>query len=502
MQSFSKQLLKGSAYILIATIVIRILNLFRGIIIARLFVYLNGDVGGPSYLGVVTILRELTLFIAPLLALSLPLAVAKFISEYNVKDQQMVEKVIQTSFITMTIFSIIGGVAYFVMADFLAYQVFDEPMLSWMMKLHAIFLFVNLTTMLLYEILRGFQEIKYIALLQIAVAVIEFPTIIGFTYFFNVSGFVVGSVLALFMNFIITMILVYKLLIQKSLFRNLEFDKEVFYKLINYSFPILLIIIILKPAYLIGIGILNSAHGSIAVGYYRIGWAIYNAAFFIPATIVIPLMPMISEMQSRKGDYQGKMAKLIRILIFITLPLFIFGAFAARYVIPFIYGDAYFEAHTITFFFLIASSLVGIVALVETELIGLGKTKQMLFVTASNVAIFIGLSYILIPPMGTMGFGIAFLISEFNAVALYLGYTYQSNDLNFEPLRIPLTLSIAFTLLSLFIFFQMSGIYLILSFGLLLGILVIIELGQINDDDKKILRDVKAIIKRRLGKNN
>jgi len=502
MEGFRKQLLKGSAYIFLATVITRLIYMVRGIIIARLFVYLNGAEDGVAKLGVVTILRELNMLVVPLVAVSLPLALAKFISEYNVKDKKKVDEFIQTTFIAMIFFAAIGTVVYGILADWLAYGVYDQPLLSWMIKLNAIFLTVNVMTLFFLEVLRGFKNIKMMAIIQVVVVIIELPTLIFFTYFFNVSGFVVGGVIVLFINFLITMSLTYKMLIKKSLFKTLSFDKVLFGKLVRYSLPIFIAIIILKPAFLYGVTLLNSTHGEVEVGYYRVGMALHNAVLFIPSTLIIPLMPMISELQSQKKDYQIKMAKLLRVLIFITLPLCIAGALASRTVITLIYGDAYYDAYIITFFLLTSGFIGGIVAIIEAELTGLGKTKQMLYISISNVVLFILLSYFLIEPFGSMGYGIVFLIVEINAVILYLVYTYRANDIVFTPLKSPLILSTLFLSTSMYIFFTLPGNIMlfvsIITFLIILGV----EFIFITDDDKRLVKETIKGFRKRLKKTN
>jgi O-antigen/teichoic acid export membrane protein len=476
--------------------------MIRGIIIARLFVHLNGEEQGVAYFGVVTILRELNMLVVPLVAVSLPLALAKYISEYNIKDRKKVDELIQTTFMVMIIFAVLGTIVYSLLADWLAYGIYDQPMLSWMIKLNAIFLTVNIMTMFSLEVLRGFKEIKKMAIIQIIVVIVELPTLIVFTYFFNVSGFIVGGAIVLFINFLISMTIVYKLLAKKSLFRNLSFNKDLFKMLIRYSFPIFLTIIMLKPAYLFGITLLDSSHGEVEVGFYRAGMAIYNAALFIPSTLIIPLMPMISEMQSQKKDYQVKMAKLLRVLIFISLPLCIAGALASRTVISIIYGSAYYDAYVITFFLLITGFLAGIVALIETELTGLGKTKQILYISISNVTYFVVLSYILIEPFGSMGYGIAFLVVEFNAILMYFAYTYRTSEIDFKPLIKPLILSAVFISLSMYIFFTLpENMMLIASISIFL-IIVLAEYTIINDDDKRLVRETFKSFKNRLKKTD
>jgi O-antigen/teichoic acid export membrane protein len=162
---------------------------------------------------------------------------------------------------------------------------------------------------------------------------------------------------------------------------------------------------------------------------------------------------MISELQSQKQDYQRKIARLVRVFIFITLPLCILGAMIARYVIPIIYGPAYYDAYSITFFLLIAGFLAGITVLVETEFMGLGRTKEILNIAISNVIYFIVLSYILIPLYGTIGYGMAFLIVEFNAICMYLSYSYRKNELKFNQLIAPIIFSAVFIIMALLIFF-------------------------------------------------
>lgn len=500
MQDFRKRLIKGSAYLLIAFMLTKLILVFRSIVIARLFVYLSGDIEGISNLAVITILRDWNLLIVPLIAFSLPLAITKLVSEYNVKDKKMVEKVVQTSFCTMILFGIIGAISYFIFSDIAAFTIYNEPMLSWMIKLNAIFIGINMVTLFAFGILQGLQNIKMLAILQVFITLIEFPTVITLTYFYNAPGYVISNVIVLFINFLITTTITYKILNKDGLFKKIAFDKEIFLKLVNYSLPIFLTIIILRPAYLFGLTLLNFYDES-DVTWYRIGSGLYTLAMVIPEIIIVPLMPIISEMQSKKHVYQVKIAKLIRAFIFISLPLFTAGALAARFIIPIVYGNAFFEAYKISFFFILSAIIAGVAVLIETELMALGKTRQILYIAFSNVIIFLTLAFILIPRFGDLGYGIALFVVEYNAIVMYLAYTHSTNDLDFGPLRIPLILGAVFISLTLFIFFLVPTQYLFIAILILFAAVIISEWLLINDEDKKLFNDMRNLVKTRFGKN-
>jgi O-antigen/teichoic acid export membrane protein len=238
-------------------------------------------------------------------------------------------------------------------------------------------------------------------------------------------------------------------------------------------------------------------HGVEATGLYRIGVGIYNIVLFLPATVVIPLMPMISELQSKRMDYQRKISRLIRVFIFITLPLCIFGSLIAMYIIPIIYGPAFTDAYSITYFLLTASFLAGVTVLVETEFLGLGRTREILYIAILNVSYFIILSYLLIPPLGTVGYGVAFLIVEFNALTLYLAYSYQKSELNFDQLKAPLVISILFISMSFLIFFYVPEDYFLFVIVAFAVIILITEVLLINDDDKHLIADIINTFKKR-----
>ena len=132
----------------------------------------------------------------------------------------------------------------------------------------------------------------------------------------------------------------------------------------------------------------------------------------------------------------------------------------------------------------------------------MGKTKQILYIAILNVIIFIILAYFLIPPLDTLGYGAAFLIVELNAIVMYFAYSHSSDYLNFEPLKIPLAMSIIFTSITLFIFFQVPENYLIIATVMLALIIIVVELLLINDDDKRLYRDIINLFRSRFGKKD
>jgi len=112
MSDYKQKLVKGATYIGTSMIVVQILSVISSIILARLL--------GPENLGILTILRNIGMIVIPLIMCGIPIAMTKFIAEYNVNDPDKLKNTLSTGFTILLVTSLVGSILYYLSSDFVA----------------------------------------------------------------------------------------------------------------------------------------------------------------------------------------------------------------------------------------------------------------------------------------------------------------------------------------------------------------------------------------------
>jgi len=167
-----ERMLSGSLFILVAMIISKIFAIFVSIIRAR---YLGPD--GLGELSIILYLQSLGGLIA---AFGIPMALTKYISQYNVSDKNKQYSLMISSTIVISIITIITSSILWILAPYMSVNIYKDPKLEFLFKINSIEILIATILAHGMGLLQGLQKISLLAKINIFNAVILFPFTILF----------------------------------------------------------------------------------------------------------------------------------------------------------------------------------------------------------------------------------------------------------------------------------------------------------------------------------
>ncbi|UCH89381.1 MAG: oligosaccharide flippase family protein [Thermoplasmata archaeon] len=499
MGKFSDKLVKGTLYSFISIVGVNILTLIFSVILARMLVNIyDTPEEGIEYLGIFSLLRELGQIVLPLLMLGISTALAKFIPEYQAKKQKKLNSLVNTSLTLVCLSAVIGGIVYFIFSDVIAIHIFDTPLLGTMMKINTLYIIFTVIITTILGVVQGFQKIKLLAQLNFFSVMLSIPLLIVFVYWFGIIGAIITGVINT-MIFLIIVAYIFRILLKaEKLSFKFKMDRPVLNDLLKFSTPVILSVIILKPAYLFVRAYLAVATDWITVGYYKIGVTFFGLILFIPAAISVPLIPMISELDTRAPELRAALiSRIIKIGMFVILPISILLGLLSEFFIWLLFGPEYLPAAEITMLMVMAAMISSFFSIVSSIMVGTGKTLQLLYIDIVHSIIFVILTFILINEYGLMGLGWTLLIVPIIIIGPYIYYLYKNDYIHLKPVGEALFVTAFFITMALMTHLYWQP-YLYVMLPAILIPMIIIEYRLLTDRDKLLMKEWIEKIKGKL----
>jgi PST family polysaccharide transporter len=443
---------------------------------------------GPENLGIYTILYNLQGIVVLLAVFGIPSATVKFVAEFNIKDREIVEKIISTSFFLVLVITFFVSFIYFSTANFIAIRLYSEPILIVLIMVSSVTVVFTSIFSLFQSILQGLHKIEILSKLNILNSFISFPIIVYLAYSYGLLGAVVGALTYAIIRMVINFGFTYKVLKEKKVKFQFNIDKKVAKKLLNYGLPAFLSIIVVMPAFWFANTILALKSGFGQVGLFGVAQSLSSLLMFIPSAIAIPLVPIISELHVvRPTEMSNIVSKIFKLIMLLLLPFTVTLCLFSKIIVSVIYGPAFYGAWHILFFMSIAVFLIAINSVIGNVLSGTGKMWEAFGINLIWMIFFVSSSYYFINIYGLIGLGFAYVLSYLIYNVVVYSYTQRKLHVKFKNKEIAgilLLASVAF-LASYFILISMEGsIFYLSSIGVIL-FLVAIEHRLLTKEDKK-----------------
>lgn len=485
--AYLKRLASGAFQSLGSIIGVKLLSILSSAIIARLL--------GPANLGILSIFQNIYGVFESVSQSGSGSSIVKYTAEYKIKDKKELEKFLSTALISMFFISLSFAIAFFYLSDFISNKIYHEPAIAVLMKITAITLILSVFITIAMSILQGLQKIKHVAFVSIFNSAISIPISYLLIIKFGLVGWALASVISAVINLIFNLIFVRNNLKLEGLKLKFEIHRKYISKIFKYSIPLFIGAIIIRPARLYGQTLLAITQDFTQVGYFKVAFSLYNLMSFIPAAISVPLMPMITEIDASYREKRSySYSKILKIIILIMLPFSIFVILFSKYILFGIYGERFIEASLITNI-LIVSAFFGIItSFLENLMLGTGKTVQVLYTNIYMALIFVISSYFLIRNYGTLGLGLAWLITDASLLPIFLYYATKRSYINMQGLKVPLLLSILLLMFTFLIQKLMAGIWLIIGAAIYISLIMLLEYLLMDSDEKKMIRRILHVI--------
>lgn len=498
--TFRSKLIKGTGYILLSSIIVFVCGFFKSVIIARL---LGSIFGSSEPYGIIAIFNNLQNMVTTIAILSLPIALVKFTAEFKVKDKKEMNNIISVVFTLIIIISIIVSFCYFIFSEFIANNLYHKPVLALLIRIGTFTIIFASISAFGLAILRGFQEIKALAIRNAIVAILQLPI----AYIFVHQWHLEGAALVFLFNAVASVIILMGII--KSIFKKEEIklrfmlDKKIIKNLLGFSTPVFLSSFVLLPAILIINTYIALYIGYEETGLFRIGYNLRTVFVSVPAVISVPLLPMISELfVTNKKKVATVVPKLVRIISLCMLPVVIGVGLAIEFFISLVYGSIYIDAWFITYLLLINAFIISSGPVLLTIFHSAGRTWAALGLDSLFVIIIIGLGVFFASSLGLVGIALAFIFG--GLIILFLEFIYLNRNFNvdFRSLIIPIIISCIFLGLSFVILKYSDGMILLLLDLILVACLIPIEYFILTKDEKIMMLDIIRKVKLKMKGSN
>jgi len=398
------KLVKGTAYSLIATVLVKLAYIINSIVVARLL--------GATQLGILALLGGVISVMSLFAACGIGGAAVKYIAEYEAKDRSKLAPLIST---VMSLICVTAGISALILT-FIASPVgnalYNEPQMVGMLIIASIPLFLNAFAQPFSAILTGFQKIRELSVRNIVATFLTVPAALALIFIWGLWGAVIAMVVSAFISLGVYIRIVGRILKERSIRMHFKIDRGEAKRLFHYALPLTLTGLVVSPISWLVLTILQQYSGFTAVGIYSVASGLSASLLLIPTAISTPMIPLISELETvDKERMQALSSKVLHMTFVFFLPVTMLLALFSPIAISILYGDAYLSASRVLYFLCIGTFLVAFDNVIVCVLMGTGRIWVGFMLNVTAMFTIVACTLILVPSMSEVGLGIASLIS-------------------------------------------------------------------------------------------
>ena len=427
-------LLTGSAYSLAATAIAQGIALLTSILYARLL--------GPNNLGILAIFTQIASVAVAFGGLGLGSSVTKFVAETRSLDPMKLEKLVSTVLVVGLVASLSVSILLFYLAGLLAVE-YRSADLGLMLRLSSFVIVLNVLSSSGSAILQGFQEIRRLSALGIAIEAMSVPVIFVSLTALGLVGAAVAGVVLTVVSSCLIFGSAWRCLRHEHLKFHFEFHKESFRSLVRFTLPLLGSLLVLRLAALFQTSFLALSLGFVETGMFKVATTLYHVVLLVPSALGVPLLPAMAELYASAPADRAKrsVTTLIRLAVYAGVPVALAVGFVAKPLIAILYGTDYVGASVLVFILSIAgfADIVGIVAF--NTALGEGRTGLILSVDLVQTFVIVVGTVVLVNMFGLIGIGFAVLANSIVYGATILTLLARSNRLEWRGVFSALTLA-------------------------------------------------------------
>lgn len=396
------RLVKGLSWNIIGLMGQKIFTMLSVILVARIL--------GATVYGEFGIINNTISMFATFAGLGLGITSTKIIAEFKRFDKAKVERVLGLTNLFALISGIVMMIFVFILSNWLAVNVLNNPGLEIYLKLSSICLLFNTFNGVQRGALSGFEKFSNVAKTDIKIGIITCCLTIFGTYFYGLLGLVI-------VNIVISIITnsVFTILIRKTLKANTmkinyrEFHKE-FRVFVSLSLPSMLSGAMVGPVTWLA----NTIFVRIPDGYTQMG--VFNAAnqwrqllMMLPQTFSMVMLPILV---STKNDKDHKVEKINMWFSWIVVIILSIPLINIPDVLSLLYGNEY-----MSYDYTVTMVLIVLVALLLSYKAGVSRNlvanNLVWYSFADNFfwGIILILSAFSFREMGSIGIALSFLIA-------------------------------------------------------------------------------------------
>jgi len=424
MSGTSAKLLKGSAWLSIASLIAKLASFIALPILARLL--------DPQGLGVYNIVFSLAQSGQAFSSLGIEVTLQRNGAQYKTVGTEAVGRLFGVGLIMNCSVSAIVGLGVWLFRESLAEHWLAQPSIVPWLGLAAILITLQPFGNLPLQFLSSLQDFRAYALRSSIGIVFSSIFTVVLAWWMGLSGALLGMLLAAIVQIFWSYLIVKPVLqTREIILRCDKFWQEV-KSILKFGFPYYLGNTLLGA--LVGLplmGLVSQYGGLEQLGYLRVALSMASLIGFIPNAIAPATISYLSaSLADDKQSYKHlKSLHLRGVWTLLLVPTGI-ACMILPELIHFLFGSAYQQAAPLAWIYLWISALAGITSVLVQYLVVSGKTVRVAFSNLLLVICWVLFSLILVPRYSTVGFLIA------QAIGQLVGFLYvlkpSLNDLTKE----------------------------------------------------------------------
>ncbi|MDO5851218.1 MAG: oligosaccharide flippase family protein [Methanobacteriaceae archaeon] len=398
------KILRGSFLLIIGNIIFRIGGYVYRVLMSRML--------GPEGYGLLGLTFPFQGMFQILSAGGLPPAIAKYVAEYNAKDdKQMARQVIITSTKFMVVMAIILSIILLFSSDWIANVIFNKPEVVWCLR--AVCLITPFSVVV--GALRGAFQALYKAEYIVYNRMIEQVFIVCFAVIFVSLGFYsVGGVLGTAGGFVasaISAILIYRHYIVPMLgkyddsFLSFHEELKLIVTLLRFAIPVAITALSEIAIYDIGTLIIGVFMLTSDVGYYTAADPISRIPLIISLSVSTILLPAVAEAHTLHNEklLQRYILDCIRYSIIVVLPLCVGISIFAMPLLVLLFGTSYIPSSGVLSILVIGMAFYTVFMIACSILQGIGLPRLPMYILVSGTIVNLLLNVLLVQFFGIIG---------------------------------------------------------------------------------------------------
>ncbi len=432
-----RRLVRGSAVVLVATVITTGFSILTGIVVARLL-------DSPDLLGLLGILASLSSIFATVAGFGLPTGLTRYVAEHFGGEREATHELIGVSILLSILFAIAAALGMYFASGYLAVSLYGQPELIPIFQLGALAIGVSALAGPLTAVLRGMNKMGWLSSVSLgnSVATLVLSYVLVMTMgVIGAAWAIVGGAVA---GLLLSLVLAVRTPERPDLRPSFPRTRGVLRPIFGYVLPVFASGFVLLPAWWAAETLLALRVGFADVGLYRLGRGFYGLLTSVPAVIQVPLMPLFAEMEARDPTRINRVfASLMRVALLVTLPVTVALALSSRVILIVLYGDVYVGADQVTALLILSAVFASLSPVIASLLLGKGRSLAVFWLDLSWSAMLVPVSAVLIPLRGLLGMGEAILFTNAAFFVVELWYFRHFLQVSLEPLRAPLAATAA-----------------------------------------------------------
>lgn len=488
-----QKIAKGSTIIFIGTVLSLLLGFLARVIMVRF--------STQTEYGVYSLVLTIVSICTTVSTLGLEEGTARSIAYLRGKDEKKnVQDIIFSSILFVLMASISIVILIFFASDYLAVKIFDEPTMSFILKVMAISIPFTVLINIIVSIYRGFDKASIKTYFNNILRPSIYLLLLGTTVLLNRSFVEMVSiyVISLLVTFLLLFIYFIKNAPVELILREFHVNHNT-KKLLWFSIPLLTISLLLT---------VMTWTDTLMLGYFKTAETVaaYNAAYPLANLLSVGInsigflyMPIISSLYSKNSIKEIGLINesSTKWCFIITLPIFFIITVFPEFILNIFYGSQYITASSVLQVLALGFMANSFFGLNYYTLMATGKSRLLMNCSLISAVTNIVLNLILIPSLGMLGAAIASATS-FTLIEIYMTlklyqflkiHPFTITYLKFTGLSI-LLVGIFYIFRSLFIntFWTIAAFY---TLFLMIYLILILYTKSLDTEDMKILMKIK-----------